>query len=556
MDATDIDVLFVTQVQMPRDTGDPAAYKPIRLETRGQVATLPVLRAFASPDPQAALQRLMQQRALIGIPPVLTGIYVTDYLGRRGFTVTEIPALEAGWESARAAVERGVKLIAISTTWLPGSQGAAYVRDAAARLKAMAPNVPIVAGGVGVRKGLRARSLLRDGKLAGMTEQELARHYLLMDAGLDRDLDAVIVCEGGELTLTAIAERLRANRDFRDLPNLAIPDAGGYRFTATTGETSDLDGEVVDWSRHTDRVKFFEAPVRTAAGCPFRCEFCDFMGLYEPRLRSVDSLIAELRTLAGALPAPRRVFFTDDNIAVTRKRLVAFTRALAAEKLGIAWRAFVRADAIDEEAAALMRESGCRECLLGIESGDPVVLRNMQKKLDPEKALRAIHLLDANGIGTQCTFVVGFPGETAASVERTAAFISSLPAGDSARAIHRYYLFRFEVVPLCPAASSERRAEFGLTGSGETWSHKTMSSDEAREAMRRIFTAVRGPTHMYLEHVPPDWPIAATRRVMEARDALQKARLAGTEDDGEAALLDLIRRTERETAAGSQEGRR
>lgn len=555
MESSDADILFITQVQLPRDTGDPSAYKPLRLEIGGQVASIPILRAFAGPDPQGALQRLAQQRTLLGVPPVLTGIYITDFMSRRGLRVTEIPVLDAGWDKVQAALERGVRLIAISTTWLPGSQGAAYVREAAARLKVMAPHVPVVAGGVGVRKGLRARALLRNGELAGLTEQELARHYLLMDADLDRHLDAVIVCEGGESTLAAMVARLRENRDFRDLPNLAIPEAGQYRFNATAGETSDLDGEIVDWSRHTARLRFFEAPLRTAMGCPFRCEFCDFMGLYEPRMRSVDSLLAELRTLAGALPAPRRVFFTDDNVAVTRQRLVSFARALADAKLGIAWRAFIRADAVDENAAALMRESGCRECLLGIESGDPGVLHNMRKKLDPEKARRAIHLLDANGIGTQCTFVVGFPGETAASLDRTAAFISSLPSGDSARALHRYYLFRFEVVPLCPAASPARRAEFGLTGSGETWAHNTMTSDEARDAMRHIFATVRGPTHMYLEHVPPDWPIAVTRRVMEARDALQKARLAGREAGGEAALLELVRKAEIDNTPRPPEGK-
>jgi hypothetical protein len=60
---------------------------------------------------------------------------------------------------------------------------------------------------------------------------------------------------------------------------------------------------------------------------------------------------------------------------------------------------------------------------------------------------------------------------------------------------------------------------------------------------------------MYLEHVPPDWPIAVTRRVMEARDALQKARLAGREAGGEAALLELVRKAEIDNTPRPPEGK-
>ena len=156
----------------------------------------------------------------------------------------------------------------------------------------------------------------------------------------------------------------------------------------------------------------------------------------------------------------------------------------------------------------------------------------MGKKLAPERALQAVQRLDAHGIGTQCTFVVGFPGECAASLERTAQFISAMPSGESARGIHRYYMFRFELVPLCPAATPERRAEFGLTGIGEAWAHNTMNADEAREAMRTIFLAAEGPSHTYVERAPQEWTVAAARRVMELRDRLQKQRLrAGGEVD-------------------------
>jgi anaerobic magnesium-protoporphyrin IX monomethyl ester cyclase len=522
-----IDILFVTHVRVPRDSGSEEVYRPLRLQIGEQVATIPLLRALAHGDDPAASKRPAAKPTPLGFPPVLTPFYLEDYMERRGITLREIPCIETHTDLALSALKQGVRLIALCTTWLPGSGGATYVRKAAGQLRALAPNVPIVAGGVGVRKGLRARDLLHKGELVGMSPEDLARDYLLIDPNLDQDLDAIILSEGSEATLAEVALQLKSGSDFRKLPNLAFSRNGEFVFTPHRPEISDVDGETVDWSRHRDRLGPYEAPVRTAVGCPFRCEFCDFAGLYQPRVRTTDSLVTELRTLTAAQPPPRRVFFTDDNVAITRQRLTEFTRALIRENLGLSWRGFVRADAVDADVADLMLESGCRECLLGIESGDPAILRNMDKRLDPTRAMRAVELLDARGINTQCSFVVGFPGECAASIDRTAAFISSLPSGDSAKALHRYYLFRFELVPLCPAARREGRDRFGLTGMGDRWAHKTMNSAEAKEAVREIFLKVDGPTHMYLEHAPQDWPLSATRRVMEVRDSIQKARIRG-----------------------------
>ena len=545
-----IDILFITQIQRPRDAGAPDVYRPLRFELQGQPASLPALRLLArGVDPAAAQQELVRQQVAAGIPPVLTPFYLEDFMARRGIALTSVPCLETGWEDVRAALAQGVGIIALSTTWLPGSLGAETVRAAAVRLRALAPGVLLVAGGVAVRKGLRARELLAAGQLPGVTQEQLARDYLLIDARQDSAFDALAVGEGSEAALADLALRVREGREYRDVPNLVFPSADGYASSPTVADQSDVDGETVDWRRHRDRIRFFEAPVRTGVGCPFRCEFCDFSGLYRQRSRSEASLVAELRTLAAALPAPRRVFFTDDNIALSRQRLIRFAQALRAADLGLAWRAFCRADAIDDEVAGLLRESGCVECLLGLESGDPEILRNMNKRLDLDRAREAIARLDREGIRTQCTFVVGFPGECARSVERTAQFISALPSGAAARAFHRYYLFRFELAPLCPASSPESRARFGLTGLGEQWAHRTMNVDEAREAVREIFLRVQGPTHMYLEPIPTEWPAAATRRVLEFREALQKDRVQGrARPDGLPQLLACVQAAERDAA--------
>ncbi len=529
---TQIDVLFITRLRLPRDAGSPEVYTPLRLKIGGYPATIPLLRLFAQGvEPSVALRELAQKISSKRFPPVLTPYYMADFLFRRGLAFRNIPCLETGMDDVADALHEGVGVVALSTTWLDGLEGGDQVREAATSIRKIAPKVVIVAGGVGARKGLRVRRLLEQGRMPDIGVEKLADDYLLIDAERDQVLDAVLVGEGGESTLAAIAERVRSGQTFSDVPDIAFPVDGEYRFTHETNAASDVNQEIVNWSHHIEDIDGGEVPIRTAVGCPFRCEFCDFTGLYSPRSRSIESLVSELRTLADAQPAPRRVFFTDDNVALNRKRLINLTKALIENDLQLSWRAFVRADTIDAEVADRMIESGCRECLLGIESGDPKILKNMKKRLDLERAVSAISLLDGRNINTQCTFVVGFPGEDAASIDRTIDFISSIPSGLSARAVHRYYLFRFFVAPLCPVASPESRERFGLKGIGEEWSHTTMDSEEAAAAVEEIFLRVRGPSHIYFELPPPEWTPAATRTVLETRDAIQKQGRAGGDVD-------------------------
>jgi anaerobic magnesium-protoporphyrin IX monomethyl ester cyclase len=197
------------------------------------------------------------------------------------------------------------------------------------------------------------------------------------------------------------------------------------------------------------------------------------------------------------------------------------------KKKHFTWHGLIRADSVDSETVSLMRDSGCIWCLLGVESGDKKILKNMEKHLDPEKVHNAVTLLDANEINTQSSFIVGFPRENAQSLKNTAELISSFPSGQGAKALHKYYLFHLQVQPLCPMSTGEQRRKFKLTGLFEKWAHNTMNSEEAIMAMKEIFLQVRGTTHVYPELHPCNWSVSETRQIMEIRDAIQKKSLRG-----------------------------
>jgi p-methyltransferase len=155
------------------------------------------------------------------------------------------------------------------------------------------------------------------------------------------------------------------------------------------------------------------------------------------------------------------------------------------DQLGIEWVSFFRCSNADDECLDLMQQSGCIGVYLGIESGDPQVLKNMNKFANPEKYKTAIEGLHARGIMTLASFIIGYPGETATTVENTVEFLE-----ESGSTFFNMQLYYHD--PLAPI--DRRRNEFGIQGSHYRWRHNTMCWEEAADwveyAIRRVSTAV------------------------------------------------------------------
>src|SRR5262249_32884030 len=117
-----------------------------------------------------------------------------------------------------------------------------------------------------------------------------------------------------------------------------------------------------------DPSKYNRITVQTSRGCPHHCDFCASSILLTPRykVKPVEKVIAEIREIKKIWPRPF-IEFADDNSFVHREHYKRLLRELAKENL----RWFTEADvrvAEDDELLALMRDSGCQQILIGLES--------------------------------------------------------------------------------------------------------------------------------------------------------------------------------------------
>ncbi len=177
-----------------------------------------------------------------------------------------------------------------------------------------------------------------------------------------------------------------------------------------------------------DPDKYNRITVQTSRGCPHRCEFCASSILLTPRykLKPVEKVVAEIREIKKIWPRPF-IEFADDNSFVHREHYKRLLRELAKEKL----RWFTEADvrvAEDDELLGLMRDSGCQQVLIGLESPRPtsldgVELRNNWKLRQRESYLVAIQKIQSYGITVNGCFILGLDGDTPEVFEEVFHFV-------------------------------------------------------------------------------------------------------------------------------------
>lgn len=103
----------------------------------------------------------------------------------------------------------------------------------------------------------------------------------------------------------------------------------------------------------------------------------------------------------------------DDNFTLDMNRAKAFCRLLIEHKIDMEWDCSngIRADRVDEELAALMKEAGCQWVGLGIESIDPEISPTVKKGESLDDIKLAISIFKKNKIGVIGYFIIGLPGD-------------------------------------------------------------------------------------------------------------------------------------------------
>lgn len=251
-------------------------------------------------------------------------------------------------------------------------------------------------------------------------------------------LDSIVRFDG-ELTLSSLLNCLSHGAEWRETAGIAFRgDDGAIHANCLREPLADLDAlpwpdrDTIDYENHI----LSTASVLGSRGCPWDCSFCSIRPFYEAqggqlrRLRKPDAVVDEMIDLHERRSVPVFLFQDDDFLATGRRarewaggiadRLVE--EGFAGE---IAFKISCRSDEIDEAAIRRLMAGGLTHVYMGVESGDETSLATMNKKLGPQRHVRAGEILKSLGLSFDFGFMLMEPYSTFETIRNNIAFLDA-----------------------------------------------------------------------------------------------------------------------------------
>src|SRR5439155_20232599 len=137
------------------------------------------------------------------------------------------------------------------------------------------------------------------------------------------------------------------------------------------------------------------------------------------RVRSVGNVLDEVACMRRRFPKMKELFFDDDTFTADPPRAREIAQGLG--RLGITWSTNSRAN-VDRETLRVLKDNGLRLFVVGYESGNEQILKNIRKGVSVERARRFTRDCHDLGIMIHGTFILGLPGETRETIAETMRF--------------------------------------------------------------------------------------------------------------------------------------
>jgi radical SAM superfamily enzyme YgiQ (UPF0313 family) len=257
----------------------------------------------------------------------------------------------------------------------------------------------------------------------------------LPDETMKTDLFDIGVIGEGEKTIEHLFKNFK-NREFVGLDGIrgiCYKNKEEMCKNENQGFISDLDSIPLPARHLLPHPKYYQptpascrrvpyAVMITSRGCPTQCTFCDRKVFGERyRMRSVPNIFLEIEEMVSKYGV-REIRFFDDTFTVNKKRIYDVCNEFERRKLNLTWTCLSKVSNVDGPLLKRMKRAGCWQVLYGFESGDDRMLKLLKKGNTVEKNTRAIRLTKEAGLEVRGDFIVGTPGETYESLEKTVQF--------------------------------------------------------------------------------------------------------------------------------------
>jgi len=234
-----------------------------------------------------------------------------------------------------------------------------------------------------------------------------------------------------------------------------------------------------DWSLIDLSNRLKVLPLETSRGCPYQCAyFSETLFWGKPvRYKEISKVVAEIINDVRRFNI-NTFRIVDSCFSSPANRCAELCDAIhdrcIKKGMDIHWTSYARLNNLSESLLKKMKNAGCVALDVGWESGDPEIAARMGKHYDPKALVDVMRTAKERNIIINCNVLIGFPGETEETINKTAELIEQAQPDT-------YTCFMLFVAP--HTRLWENRSQFGLEGIGLYWKHATMDSSKAQEIM-------------------------------------------------------------------------
>ena len=292
-------------------------------------------------------------------------------------------------------------------------------------------------------------SLKNDIKVAEEIKKETAAKTVLVGPPASQFSDEILRSSGVDMvaryeydfTIMDVANVLEEGKDLKEVKGISYKQDGKVIHNPNREFTSSNDLDKIPfvskvYRRHLNVRDYFlnyslypMVQIFTGRGCPYICTFCSWPQTFtgrKYRVRSVENILNELEYVQEYLPEVKEVFFEDDTFTINRKRVLGFCKGYKERGLEIAWSCNARADTLDFETMKEMKKANCRFLIVGFESVDDNILKNIKKGFTAEQARKFAKNVKKAGLFLHADFIIGLPEENKETIEKMKKFIKEI----------------------------------------------------------------------------------------------------------------------------------
>ena len=239
-----------------------------------------------------------------------------------------------------------------------------------------------------------------------------------------KSVDMICVGEGEE-ALAELSDRLERDRDITIIRNIWVKKNNKIYKNEIRPLIDDLDSlpfpdrDIFDREALVE-MKERDAPfVMASRGCPYNCSYCcnhTLKRLYKgkgsyTRFRGVDNVLDEIEEIRARYAFNDTIIFHDDIFPLRKEWLREFALKYK-QRINLPFLCNLRPELAGKEAVELLKEAGCDQISMGIESGNDYIRRQvMDRKMSREKLISAFSICKAEGIKVQSFNMIGLPFE-------------------------------------------------------------------------------------------------------------------------------------------------